>query len=234
MRASTMNFSTLQPDHVRVHRHADDAGAGAGVRAAARHSSAACCRACARRGCRSRRDCGSCRSGFSRRELVGLKPDLHAMPELPDITVYLEALESRHRRADARARGAQESVPAAHGRSAAAIVRRSSRRGAAARRQAHRDRLRQRSLAGDPPDDRRTTALVRQGSHAAQCARRCCSSSSTNGTLTLTEAGTKRRASLHVVAQRGAAARSRSRRPRSARRRPASISRAPDANATTR
>ena len=34
---------------------------------------------------------------------------------------------------------------------------------------------------------------------SGRSARRCCSSSSTNGTLTLTEAGTKRRASLHVV-----------------------------------
>ena len=74
-------------------------------------------------------------------------------------------------------------------------------------------------MARASPDDRRPAALVR--ARAAKLARRDRRSRAfdfESGTLTLTEAGTKRRASLHVVAGEAALRAARPGRARGARR----------------
>ena len=72
-------------------------------------------------------------------------------------------------------------------------------------RQADRHRARRRSLPRDPPDDRRPLALARRADRSRRHASRSRCSSFPTGTLVLTEAGTKRRASLHVVRGDGGA-----------------------------
>ena len=158
------------------------------------------------------------------------------MPELPDVTVYLEALERRIRRAGARARAPAQPVPAAHGRSAAEASRGHRRRrrcGALGKRIAIGfDR---RSLARDPPDDRRPPALVADAAPRAPGAHRASRLRLRRpARSTLTEAGTKRRASLHVVRGSAGAGRARSGRPRSARRRRSTRSVARSPRRTTR
>ena len=93
-----------------------------------------------------------------------------AMPELPDVTVYLEALRRAHRRRAARAHPARQPLRAALGRSA-------TRRGGGPRGdrrpapgQAHRDRARGRALRAHPPDDRGPAAL--EGRPARSCPAR--------------------------------------------------------------
>ena len=71
-----------------------------------------------------------------------------------------------------------------------------------------------------PPDDRRPVALARRARPSRRRGSRSRPSSSPSGTLAFTEAGTKRRASLHLVARRGGARALRSGRPRGRGRRP--------------
>ena len=120
------------------------------------------------------------------------------MPELPDIVVYLEALDAAHPRPAARARAHPEPVPAAH---RGAADQRGRRQAVSALR-----RIGKRIVIGlegelflvlhlmiagrlrwlgpkDKPPGRITLALLEFS----------------DGTLAFTEAGTKRRASLHLV-----------------------------------
>ena len=77
-------------------------------------------------------------------------------------------------------------------------------RGRPAPGQADRDRARRRALPRHPPDDRGAAALEGRGREAARARSGSRRFDFSTGTLILTEAGTKRRASLHLV--RGAAA----------------------------
>ncbi len=70
---------------------------------------------------------------------------------------------------------------------------------------------RRRALARAASDDRRPAALERAGARSSPAATRSPRFDFADGTLTLTEAGAKKRASLHVVADEAGARRARSR-----------------------
>ena len=80
----------------------------------------------------------------------------------------------------------------------------------------------QRRLAGAAPDDRGPPPLGQAGSQARATRRTLAAFDFAEGSLTLTEAGSKRRASLHVVRGEEPSSRARPRRPG-----PASLSRKP-------
>ena len=121
------------------------------------------------------------------------------MPELPDVAVYLEALERADRRRGAPVAAGPHAVPAALGRSGARGLRGPAR---------HRT-----ASAGQAPRVRATTAtsssvihlMIAGRLHWADAGRKppgrkpLLEFQFSTGTLTLTEAGSKRRASLHLV-----------------------------------
>ena len=88
------------------------------------------------------------------------------MPELPDITVYIEALETRIVGQTSRGGEGPQPVPAPDVRPAAGCGERQDRPRAAAHREAHRHGARRRPVAGAAPDDRRPTALEDAGRQA--------------------------------------------------------------------
>ena len=90
-------------------------------------------------------------------------------------------------------------VPAAHRRTAARQHIGTAGAQLRAHRQAHRHRARAGAVAGVAPDDRRAAALGRPAAASPRRGHRWRGSISTGGTLTLTEAGSKRRASLHLL-----------------------------------
>ena len=122
------------------------------------------------------------------------------MPELPDVTLYVEALDARitgHKlnrtliRGPFLLRSVAPPVDALHGKTAGA-VRRVGKRIAI-------------GFEGDlwlvlAPDDRRATALAGDRMPNPPAANVLALFEFDSGTLTLTEAGTQQRASLHVVA----------------------------------
>ena len=64
---------------------------------------------------------------------------------------------------------------------------------------AHRHRSRRRSLARAPPDDRRAGCTGDRRARSSAAATQLAAFDFPNGSLVLTEAGSKRRASLHVI-----------------------------------
>ena len=142
------------------------------------------------------------------------------MPELPDVTVYVERARGRVVGPAARARPHRQPVPAAHGRRRRSrplegkrVVRR-ARGSASASCIALEDELFlviHLMIAG-------RLRWLRARREAARQDRRSPRFDFATGTLVLTEAGTKRRASLHVVRGEAALARARPRRARGARR----------------
>ena len=135
------------------------------------------------------------------------------MPELARPHRLRRRARGAHPRTAARARANRQSVRAAHGRAAHRRRRRSARRRRAPARQAHR-RSRSRAscflvlhlmIAGRLRWLERDARSRRRGSRSRR-------SISPNGTLAFTEAGTKRRASLHFVAGEAALATLRCRR----------------------
>ncbi len=105
-----------------------------------------------------------------------------------------------------------QSLPAALGRSAAEGVRGTCRAQAFPSRQAHRVSFRWRPLSGAASDDRRPAALDDATGAPLPGKLGLAAFDFAEGTLMLTEAGSKKRASLHVVARRGGAGAARSRR----------------------
>ena len=128
------------------------------------------------------------------------------MPELPDVSVYLERLTAKvvgHRLERVRHR---PPVPAAHGDAADQRRRRPARRRRRAPRQAHRDRASKATCSRHPPDDRRPPALAARRRQEDGAATRSPSSNSTPARSRSPRPARKRRASLHVVAGRAALA----------------------------
>ena len=130
------------------------------------------------------------------------------MPELPDIVVYIEALERRilhHRLERVRLSGpyllrtATPPIQELEGKTSARP---------AANREAHRDGFRPGLLAGAALDDCRAAALAGSRPGGSGTARKKLSARSRDvaafdfdsGCLTLSEAGSRKRASIHVVA----------------------------------
>ena len=119
------------------------------------------------------------------------------MPELPDITIYIEALEQRI--IGKRLEGVRLSSPFVLRTFEPALeeVEGKTVQRAPAAGQADRHRPGRGALARDAPDDRRPAALETQGAKAAGKNNLAAFDFST-GTLMLTEAGSKRRAALHL------------------------------------
>ncbi len=144
------------------------------------------------------------------------------MPELPDITVYIEALERRI--VGQPLEGVRLASPFLLRTVDPPIAAVRARRVRTLRRLGKRIAigLGGRSLAGPAPDDRRPPALdaTRREPASSLAGRHALAAFDfPNGTLTLTEAGAKKRASLHLVRGEAALGRARSGRPRGARRR---------------
>ena len=136
------------------------------------------------------------------------------MPELPDILLYLHALRPRIvGRAVERVRLASAfllrsidpPLSAVEGRMIVDLHRLGKR---------IVDGSRRRAVPRLPPDDRRPIPLEAAWHEDARQGRVCWRSTFRHGTLLLTEAGTKRQASLHVVQGRDGARAARSGRPR--------------------
>ena len=139
------------------------------------------------------------------------------MPELPDVTVYIERCRAHpwRRRSSACAWRARSCCAPSIRRSP--TLAGAPRLGCAAR-QAHRDRARGRPLPRHPPDDRGPPALAERAAPTIAGKIGLAAFDFPAGTLLLTEAGTKKRASLHLRARREPAlAAARSRRARGAR-----------------
>ncbi len=128
------------------------------------------------------------------------------MPELPDITLYREALEQRILGRRLERAPPQYTFPVTHCRAGARVSRGRERRYDRAYRQTYRDRLRQRRMADLSSDDRWAVPL-RDKPPKTLPRQTAIALDFTNGSLTLTEAGTKKRASLYVVRGRAELAR---------------------------
>ena len=122
------------------------------------------------------------------------------MPELPDITIYIEALERRivGQPLDRRTRSSTpfvlRSVDPPLDAVVGAVVAACARLGKRIVIDAGR-----RALARHPPHDRRPAALEAAGRASVPASIALAAFEFPTGTLVLTEAGTKRRASLHLV-----------------------------------
>ena len=121
------------------------------------------------------------------------------MPELPDILAYLDALDSRivgQRLEDIQLlspfllRSVDPPIAAVKGKLVIGLRRLGKRIVLA---------FEERSVPRPASDDRGPAALEPTGARPPATHRRWRCSTSTHGTLVLTEAGTKRRASLHLV-----------------------------------
>ena len=122
------------------------------------------------------------------------------MPELPDITAYISALEARivhqtlqHVRLGSPflLRTVQPPIGSARGADGSS---------AETDRQTHRDRTGGGSLDRSPPDDCWTFALAKMLRRKLGGRQNLAAFDFPNGTLLLTEAGSKQRASLHLIA----------------------------------
>ena len=138
------------------------------------------------------------------------------MPELPDIELYLHALRPRILESASRAHPPRQPVSGALVRPADRTGARQNCHRAAPSRQAPGVGARGRSVPRHPLDDRRPLQV--RSSAARRFPARSASRRSIfpSGTLILTEAGSKRRASLYLVRGRSGARRARSRRSRGA------------------
>ena len=120
------------------------------------------------------------------------------MPELPDVTVYVEAIAKRIvgqpllklRLGNPFVLRTVDPPPS--------DARRQTRHQRPPPRQAHRDRARRRSLHRHPSDDRRPLQVAAAGAKIPGKLG-LAAFDFPNGTLLLTEAGSKRRASIHIV-----------------------------------
>ena len=151
--------------------------------------------------------------------------NLESMPELPDITAYITALEPR-----ILGQPLEQRAPGSRFLLRTVDPPLASRRGphrprTAAHRQTHRHRRRRRLLARAASDDRRPSALAAAAAKLAGTQRACALSTFRTGSLVLTEAGSKRRASLHVLRGEEALRVDRSRRHRDLLDRPRRLSR---------
>ena len=119
------------------------------------------------------------------------------MPELPDVTVYIEALRERIVRPQVHPRADSRPVPAALRRAAGFRGRRTARHRSPARGQADRHRIRKWRLARASPDDRRPAALESQPAKVG--GKNLAAFEFENGFLLLTEAGTQHRAAIRMA-----------------------------------
>ena len=120
------------------------------------------------------------------------------MPELPDVTVYVERLAARCvGQTLERVRVVGPSLLRSVDPPLSAVEGTARARRAQAR-QAHRVRARGRAVPGPPPDDRRPLPVAR-ARRAPVAQDGLASLDFATGTLTLTEASTQKRATLHLV-----------------------------------